>query len=733
MILLTLFQNKYPEFLRSRLRVTSYNALGPPMISINGVHFLTSDWTFTNINVNVANSDTSLLTLTVQATIADGSNETHPYNVGFNNCTLGNWVLSNINNITILDSKVINVKYKEGNFPLEILQSTFLIKNLVVEGCSADKSLITLAGSHGIISGSKFTQNRAEALVSALTHSSLTLEGSDFTENTVRVNRGVVVVNNCTCEVQNSSFENNTEGAIRVENYASLKVTFSVFIGNRAETGGAILGSGHVEISISNAAFLSNKAVSLLKSPLSYTEYKPTEMQPEIHQNSTERFLTSTRSTLNQDRKASSKTVFEANNETAVRFESQNAQKASPLLKAERVSRIMSQFLMNSNTSSFSAKPFSSLIKNYGGAIACDYFCVIAISDSSFTENSAGSIGGAIAAYSASLILIASTLVSNSAQDKGGAIATELGGAVNVRNSTFMNNSAQSSGGAVSVSFGGSLEVDRTVFLQNSAQTHGGAVMLMSDSVAVFTNTTFLHNKAGHGGGGILTNQMCTLTLLSNLFLSNNGEKGGALHAVNYGNISVDDSKFINNTTPIGNGGAIRGYNSIHFEVSNSYYANNTAGLNGGAFSLQIKCSANLSNVIFSQNGGVAAMNAEKECKVRITECLFQRNFAAIKLLTDCTVTVSNSRFIQNEAQIDHIGGAITGQSVNVSIYNSTFEGQTSRQKGGALYFEWSTHVTIIELHLQKQLCIHEGWRHIRLSTRRHHDGKTLSLLTTEP
>ena len=154
------------------------------MISINSVQFLTSDWTFTNINVNVANSDTSLLTLTVQATIVNGSNETHPYNVSFNNCIMGNWVLSNIRNATVLDSKLLNAKYRGNNVPMEISHSTVSMRNLVVERCSADKSLITLTGSYGTISGSKFTRNRAEAMVCALRHSSLTLEGSDFIENT---------------------------------------------------------------------------------------------------------------------------------------------------------------------------------------------------------------------------------------------------------------------------------------------------------------------------------------------------------------------------------------------------------------------------------------------------------------------------------------------------------------------------------------------------------------------
>ena len=102
---------------------------------------------------------------------------------------------------------------------------------------------------------------------------------------------------------------------------------------------------------------------------------------------------------------------------------------------------------------------------------------------------------------------------------------------------------------------------------------------------------------------------------------------------------------------------------------------------------LQINSSAVISNVIFYQNGGEVAVNVQEHCDVRITGCLFERNAGAIFTLADCTINIYHSQFIQNEAQIDDTGGAITGQSVNVSIHNSTFEGHTSRLVGGALLF----------------------------------------------
>ena len=476
------------------------------MISINSIQFLTSDWTFTNINVNLANSDTSLLTLTVQATIVNGSNETHPYSVGFNNCIMGNWVLSNIRNATVLDSKLLNAKYRGSNVPMEISHSTVSMRNLVVERCSADNSLITLTGSHGSISGSKFTRNRAEAMVSALRYSSLTLEGSDFIENIASVNRGAVVVKSSTCEVKNSRFENNTEGAIHVENKAALRISDSYFSGNRAEYGGAILGMTRVEMTISNTDFVSNTAGSeppnlpkpkTLGAPSvsNLPKQKKSEAPSEVHKHST------TGTPINEEEMSPqnnpsnpSKTVESNSSPTPSEFEKQpkrfatppgvfffsaKRRKVSPVLKTANMSGTMSSAVLNrafriplnTTTPSYVEKPVGSS-ERYGGAIACVRLCTLTISESSFSGNSAPKFGGAIAAgYNAQITMTSSTFRHNSVDMYGGALAALYRSRVVVTNSSFLMNTA-AYGGAVAVLEGSTFATKDTDYHTLRPQLH---------------------------------------------------------------------------------------------------------------------------------------------------------------------------------------------------------------------------------------------------------------------
>ena len=231
----------------------------------------------------------------------------------------------------------------------------------MVERCSADKSLITLIGSYGSISGSKFTRNRAEAMVSALRYSSLTLEGSEFIENTVRVNRATVVVKSSTCEVNKSRFENNTEGAIHVENRAALKVTDSYFSGNRAEFGGAILGMTGVEITISNTDLVSNTAGSVppsvsnlpkqkpseASSVSNLSKPKPTEATSEAHQHTTTRSPISKEETSPLYNPSKSTESKASPTPSMVSFLRGKRRKVSSVLKTAKVSGTMSSSVLN--------------------------------------------------------------------------------------------------------------------------------------------------------------------------------------------------------------------------------------------------------------------------------------------------------------------------------------------------------------------------------------------------
>lgn len=69
-------------------------------------------------------------------------------------------------------------------------------------------------------------------------------------------------------------------------------------------------------------------------------------------------------------------------------------------------------------------------------------------------------------------------------------------------NSTFKNNSASSIGGAIRNN-GGQLDINDSTFDNNSAGEYSGAVSSFTDSATEVYNSVFMSNSAGDRGGAI--------------------------------------------------------------------------------------------------------------------------------------------------------------------------------------------------------------------------------------
>ncbi|MCX5514797.1 hypothetical protein C3941_10590 [Kaistia algarum] len=136
-----------------------------------------------------------------------------------------------------------------------------------------------------------------------------------------------------------------------------------------------------------------------------------------------------------------------------------------------------------------------------GGSVLYNAAGTVSIASATFSDNSAGYAGGAIANYSV-LALADSTFTGNSA-GSGGAMAQV--GTLLVERSSFAGNDVQSVGGAIAA-FGGYTTVIASSFSGNSAGEQGGAISVEGAArpvVVSLVDSDFTGNSAGSAGGAI--------------------------------------------------------------------------------------------------------------------------------------------------------------------------------------------------------------------------------------
>ena len=229
------------------------------------------------------------------------------------------------------------------------------------------------------------------------------------------------------------------------------------------------------------------------------------------------------------------------------------------------------------NTLNINSSSFSSNSANDGGAIYNSGN--LAVSNSTFTNNTAQRTGGAIANVSdtkqqvrANLTVENSTFSGNQSGRIGGAICTDSN--LTVKNSNFYNNRTNktisdenSEGNEESSGFGGGaifsvmgdLNIEEASFANNETNGDGGAVYSLARTQNI-KNSSFTGNKAEQNGGAVYS-FIGTQSIKNSDFIGNKAEQdGGAIYAISLDNsketTTITDSNFINNTA-VKNGGAI--------------------------------------------------------------------------------------------------------------------------------------------------------------------------------
>ena len=230
------------------------------------------------------------------------------------------------------------------------------------------------------------------------------------------------------------------------------------------------------------------------------------------------------------------------------------------------------------NTLTINSSSFNSNSANDGGAIFNTGS--LAVSNSTFTNNTAQRTGGAIANISdteqkvnANLTVQNSNFYNNQSDAAGGAIYTDS--TLTVKNSNFYNNHTNKTvsdenskgneessglGGGAIFSLMGDLNIEEASFANNETNGNGGAVYSLAGTQSI-KNSDFIGNKAEQDGGAIyalsLDNSQETTTITDSNFINNTAVKNGGAISLENTQASIiaknKDVTFSGNTAEKGN------------------------------------------------------------------------------------------------------------------------------------------------------------------------------------
>ncbi|MDO5851616.1 MAG: hypothetical protein Q4Q23_03935 [Methanobacteriaceae archaeon] len=376
---------------------------------------------------------------------------------------------------------------------------------------------------------------------------------------------------------------------------------------------------------------------------------------------------------------------------------------------------------------------------NMGGAILNSGINTVTIIDycnftnnqvTGFSETTNKGSGGAIYIGNQGTILINNTQFTGNTAFRGGAIYNANGIIAIYNNLTCINNNAYGTvtgngyGGAIMIA-SGYTNVTNSYFRNNSG-IRGGGISINSGLPVLISNTKFEKNQAIAYGGGV--SDFGDLTVINSIFINNTAKLGGGLfNTGTKDDLSVCNSQFIGNTATkaadkYGYGGAIAGYGreSI-YNIDNVTFINNTSSVSGGTIaSVSEKLTWKINNSYFSnnmaQNQGGSIYIGGNESNLYLFCSDFIKNNAkeggAIYLITNITkvlFTANHLNFINNTAQYN--GGAISNQNGTLSLKIASFINNKVSLTGigGAIYSNITSNLSLEQIDFRNNTANNGG------------------------
>jgi predicted outer membrane repeat protein len=492
-----------------------------------------------------------------------------------------------------------------------------------------DASMMISSGSISVSDWS-FSSTNARAIyidgsTTSLTLNDVTIDGS----GSGSIDGGAVYLTAASLSIIGGTFENNTgeKGGIIYALGGTVSIADATFSYNTADAqGGVLYGISSVDVTISNSTFENNTINSSLSG------------------------FGGTMALISGCSLSVSNSSF-TNGSTGSKGGVFHIDHGQSTAGASELSIVDSTFTGNSSSKGgvvyikdhtdvqISGSTFESNSANKGGVIFGNGIgSDVEISNSVFDQNSTNlsGEGGVIALLGngankpSGIIITDSTFTNNSSESYGGAVSvggpytnTKFGGAT-ITGSIFRNNSSvnsqSSAGGAVYVntSSGYNVEVLSTIFEENSSSLSGGALYIAGANEATVSLVQFLSNEAaGVGGasfrygGGLMVDGVSSLMVGNTIFggnvvshtVSSYEGIGGGLYVQSSSEVELYNVIFDQNTSTH-KGGAFASDSNTSLLIQNNHFLSNEASDGGGLY-LE-STSSTIKNNIFAYHTGAA-------------------------------------------------------------------------------------------------------------------------------
>ena len=327
-----------------------------------------------------------------------------------------------------------------------------------------------------------------------------------------------------------------------------------------------------------------------------------------------------------------------------------------------------------------------------GGALAVQN-STLDLTGNTFQSNSAGSTG-ALAIVDSTLSLTGNTFQYNSASDSGGALHA-VNSTLNVTGNTFQNNTVHGRalfepgsfndiilvyGGALQVLYS-TLSLTKNTFQYNYASI-GGVLAASILSTLNLTGNTFQYNSARYYGG-VLSVESSALNLIENTVQNNSAEYGGVLH-VQESTVNLTGNTFQYNSA---NDGGTLHINASTINLTGNTFHNNSAVNSGGTqyvIGSILHFKGNKFQKSYAAFGGTLHMDLSS---VTFTEDSFTDSYAqlggAILATGNSTVKMYNITIENNKAQY---GGGMAAFDSRLEVFENSFFENNRASYGGGLY-----------------------------------------------
>jgi predicted outer membrane repeat protein len=360
---------------------------------------------------------------------------------------------------------------------------------------------------------------------------------------------------------------------------------------------------------------------------------------------------------------------------------------------------------------------------------------IVSVVGSTFTHNYSSGSGGAIYLSNAVSVTISDSVFGNPNDDTFGNFASDDGGDIyvsggaglatlSISNSQFHDAYVYGDGGSIAAICAESVISGITISGAQSDE-NGAGLYLDDDSgcgadyTVTVSNSRFLDTDADDQGGAISNGQdgdgpLTEVIVSGGYFYQNEADSGAAIN-LDYTNLTVSNSTFIENHARDDGGGAFELYDNENVVITGSRFDGNTSvGSSGGVIQQNGSVdSLRLVGNTFTQNtteGSGGVIYAHYTESLTIESNVFQRNTAgsqggAIRVRRGTSGTsITGNTFTGNSAEQ---GGAVSINDGEVDSYlwsvsRNTFTKNRATLNGGALHMALDNSGNVVTPNVKK-------------------------------